>query len=358
MLLSYLSVIIINFLNIFKLKKNKIILLISLLMFVVLAGASTSDPDWLGYQSLYYSSINKAVAVEPGFRIFESIFLRLGFSYETFRIILSFVIFWYLFYILNKYVGKESISFFIVFYSLFSLFYDSIQLRNTIAFLFVLHGLYYLINDEKYGIKKYVLFIIIASSFQILMSLYIFFVIYKFKNKSVWLFFLIIISLGLFILIIINGMKIPFIDYWISGIMKSKFSMYIDETTRLGFLYPSALQVVNLLYIFSLSKLSNKLDSDNKKNMTFFMFINCVALIYVPLFTINLNMYRLSRNLIVANLICAQYEYNKLESVQKKKNIMIVSFIYILIWAYYGFIFNNEWESVVHSLLNNNSFFR
>lgn len=337
-------------------KRQTIFVLFTFAFFVILRGGSTSDPDWLGYFAHYVTSNSNTLSIEFGYKTIQQIFYSLGFEYQMFRLSISLLSFSLMYYILNKFIGKKSWSLFLFSYSLFLVFYDSIQIRNFIGFLFVLLGLFFLFEKKRNKIV-FIICVLIGASFHISMVVYLIFLIPYLKNYNFYLFFILLFSVTISSLIVFNGMRVPFIEPILSSIDGEKYLTYFKEGTSLGSLYPIILQIINYIYIYIISRFY--VDKENTLyHNQIILNINLLSFSFVPFFMVNLNFYRFIRNIVFLNLIIGQRIYNDLSSQKQKISLVSITIIYILAWCFYGFVINNEFSLVVENLLTGNYWFK
>lgn len=346
------------FLNIISIgikKRKKIIVLFSFIFFIILMGGSTSDPDWIGYYAHYVTSASNLLSIEFGYQLVQKFFYTLGFQYQMFRLILAIMAFAFMYYLLVKFLKTKSWSLFLSTYSLFLLFYDSIQLRNFIGFLFVMLGSFFLFQ-RKSSIIKFIICILIGTSFHISMIVYLVFLLPRLKQNTIILFLILLLSFSFSSLLILNGMKVPYINEILLRIDSEKYLTYFKQGTTLGAMYPIFLQIINYIYIYIVNIFFKKTDEKENffQNENLIQKINLVSFCFIPFFMINLNFYRFIRNIVFLNLVYGQNKYNYLKNKNQKLIFIIITFIYILVWCIYGFWVNNEFNVVVENLFKGN----
>ncbi|MBP1043643.1 EpsG family protein [Vagococcus sp. BWB3-3] len=362
MVTAYIIIFLSNILTLFSRKRNLVLVVISFAFFILIMGWSLSDPDWVGYYYLYNFTANGPILPEFGYQFLEKIFLSLGFDFPQFRIAIAFITYYLMYKGISFFIKKGPLSLFISSYALFSLFYDSIQLRNTLGISIIIIGLRYLFEEGKFDILKFIFTVLVATTFHTTMIFYLAFLIVKFKKTNLVQFCIILFTFLTTIIIVMNGTKIPYLEVIFGSLRESKYTGYLDKSMRWGFIFPLALQMINILFAKFLMTVNfsdiNSIDNEGRKSQLLLNYkLNVSGILFIPIFTVNLNFYRLARNLLTINLIFSQLSLN--HSVKQKERIKIIlfTFIYVFVWVFYGFIFGNEFETVVRPLLENNGFF-
>lgn len=219
---------------------NKLIIFCILLFFLVLK-SRWEIPDYFSYLYRYESitSYRNIFATDPLFSIYILVFKNFNFSYDNFRIITTFIAFLSTFFFSIQ--SKDNLSNYIrLLSSLFIiLVYLHGALRQGLACLFILHGLFFLRNIPTN------LFLIIAS------GLHLSFFIPLFLNIFKQIYFLIFLPIIIILFFFLYGDKVNnlFIAY----------SSYVYDLPTRGYFYRAVFFILLLLPYYQLSK-EKKLD--------------------------------------------------------------------------------------------------
>lgn len=361
----YIALIIMCVLGIALKSRNTIIQIAIIFIISYLAGRGANTLDTINYYISYQQApfLSFMDTYEPGYLLLEKIGLFLNFDYIQFRIVLFFI----LLVILNKAlknITSKRVFFFYLFYSMYFIFIDTVQVRNFIAFSLVLYGLSFLIKkvDNK-SIFKYVLYVMIASTIHISSLLYLVFLVLVLKNRKKIA--AIIVSLSLigclfvfFEFININIVK-NIISYISGGADRS--SNYGESSVKLGFLIAFGLHIFSIFFMYltvnNISK-ERKAHAINGSNDSFIIakehvaktvsFINIIGIVYFPLYMFNLEFIRIARNIFMLNLIVYSLMFFKYRYINYQRSI-IFSFTVILtiLWFYYNFIYTELASEII-----------
>lgn len=169
---------------------NKIIYFLVFLVLWLLFAFNTVNNDRGNYCSLYYyinNSGNFNRGIEIGFQLCMKYAYDLGFTYEQFQILIATI---FLFAI-SLYIKEYSLDplFNLILYAIFPFVLDTIQLRNSLALVFILMAFHYLykanIEKKKIYVIAFAIFILIASLFHQVALIYLLYSIALYDTKKV-----------------------------------------------------------------------------------------------------------------------------------------------------------------------------
>jgi hypothetical protein len=209
------------------------------------------------------------------------------------------------------------------------------QLRYFLAFVIFSIGLSVLVYSKSNRKKLYFNFLLlIASSIHFSFIIYVVFNIKKIslnskKEKLIATF------VGMFcILIFLNNNKIPGLSLLLNYVDNYKIRVYMSQTTNLGFLYPFLLQLTSIILTLWAYKLSIRSNQTKTLATSEHVYkINLLAVIFFPLFMLQLTFYRLARNILIINyFVFSDIRSSKNINYRKRKLFSIAVFTSIIIW--------------------------
>lgn len=214
----YFAFLFMNFLGIVFNKKSKVLTILSwLLIFVIMAG-NNKNPDYLAYKSFYDSNENW---FEKGFMFFAAICRNFGLNYNAF--VLFVLISCFVIVLISIKNFKEYSYYVTFFYMTYLMFFDTIQIRNTIMSCLYTSGLILLSQNKTF---KYMILVSIATFFH--RGAYALFPFVLIRPKSNNTKFLEIIEsfvvIFLFVITFFNNGRIPFLTYIVNFPLKNIIS--------------------------------------------------------------------------------------------------------------------------------------
>lgn len=337
---------------------NKLGIIFIIFMWV-LFWSNTNNPDFFVYKAIYQNNANFTTqSLELGFILLVKLGNFIGASYHVFLMLITFVCF-YLIHSTLKKITKE-LNLVYAMYFIFPFFFDVIQLRNFIVMSILIYSTKYLLNNNK---VKYIIAILIASSFQIIAIAYLPFVIINVRkrfSKSL-IRFLAIASIFLSVIILINSKQIPFLTHILEFMNVSKLEIYFNSKTSYGFLLFWGLQILSYSMMWLTNKLFKKynlvnIDDGRKTNfIQLIYYFNLISFIFLPLFLLNSNFIRLIRNILILNYTSIAITYRSIDDRFEKMAYLIFIIIYVLL--FWGVLLLPSWDNIVIQILDNNMFF-
>jgi len=357
----------INIFNGFRKKHSAAMLFLLIALLGVLMGAGTQDPDIHNYIIYYYHTWG-IVSPDIGYRYFSLIFWKLGFDYQTFRLISSFLGILLIHQTVRKLTDNH--VFFYLLYFMYPFMLDVVQVRNFFAMAIFIYAIPYLISEELKDKVKYVLLILIAASFQAIAVIYLPFVAISYIRKNtLWriiLFFMIAVG-------ILAGINKPFLNS-LTGFLLDLFSLsgvridkYTKVETRFGFLLFWGIQIIDFVLIaiakhISTMKMRNEGFSEKENYQAKFIllvyWINIVAFLFMPLYVFQATWVRVMRNFIPLNYIAFCIAGRMLPKGDMRKLILgIVIFGYALVMFYIQ-IYHPYNATIVQPMFKDNWLFK
>jgi len=142
--------------------------IVAFLMWII-GGWNTDNGDFSNYEGMYDNDIlamTLSTTPDYGFFLVLDLFKSMGLSLVQARIVIYFIFITTLSIAILKYCRRPVLALFL--YFLVFYFRDVITLRNTVAMIFLLIGILFLISDTcKYRKIKYAICILVASTIHI-----------------------------------------------------------------------------------------------------------------------------------------------------------------------------------------------
>jgi hypothetical protein len=343
----------------FKRINTKILNVIFFIILWILFGFNNSNPDYLNYQRRYD---NYLLNPEPGFRFIIKVFNDMGFNFQEFLLIISFISLFLIIKSIKNYTNKTYLVLFL--YFVFPFFIDVVQIRNFLSMVIVFYSFKYLLSYKTIDLAKYILLVILASTIHYSALFYLIFVIIQFVSLEkiilITILFVLLFSFFSYTNILYNIMDV-FFD-------SSKVLNWFSYRTNFGFIIPIFLQIISLfplIYIFnkSVNKGFLKLSGNNiKKNkitlINNILKINFLALILFIFYIYNTTFFRLYRNILLLNYSVIIYFSSNYINIKIKRFIFLFLVLITSFSMSYIFILNPYFDSVFITILKNNILFK
>lgn len=275
-----------------------------LLTMIIIASITIELPDMQNYYWLYRGDLAN---VEAGFIFLMRLASEYGLTLETFRTIIFIISFFLLWISLERLKLNKNLS--LGLYSMFAYNLDVIQMRNLLASTIVLFSLTFLILENKYGVLKYCFGLILASSIHSISAVY-FILLFSVKKllkyrlgKQVMVCLFLMTTMTALFLRTIGAMHLVLGKFFMM-VNSSKADFYLSEDVRLGFI---TFWIMHLVFLGS-AYFARKTYQLNSKEQEYrfdvidkLFWINLVISFLLPLCILNINFYRIFRNLLPFN---------------------------------------------------------
>ena len=304
----------------FVFKKSKMLWSIQILWMWILMAGSNGGVDWTTHNNIFYSSLSFKVFDDSWlYKLFCYPFVKNGYDFATFNLVISTVLLIILFGIIKR--NSKNICAVTSLIYIFPLADSIIQKRNFCALIIFLLGIFPLLKSEKKSSIKFCIFTFLAA--QVHSSYYLYFLIlplmkldYEKLNKAI-VFFL----MGAFI-------AIPFIP---------KIAMIFVPAAKVNF-YFSTLKIplyqsicwwsLQLIFTYLFLKefdINSKLmkylkieeDINEKSEYSKLKQFNKILLIFMPLYYYEPTFFRFFRNMLFVNYIYISKIFDKTEKNYK-----------------------------------------
>ncbi|MGX7174053.1 EpsG family protein [Enterococcus ratti] len=333
----YLTVLIINIFAVFRKKPNKLLLLLSVFILGLIFAGGTENTDMVYYKATYFNDAQiKYKATEFGFYYF----VQLCRQFHVGLFGMRGMVFLFSLLLINPTIKRycSNSHFFIVIYTLFLFFIDTIQLRNVMAIAIVIYFFPCLLENKRI---KYFFGVIFASFFHTISLFYLIFLLLSSKNKN----FFIQITIGgaailEMIYTIYNGTP-PYLNYLIEGFSTNygRIQQYTETITN-GSLQVVALFLLNALlaYWANLAVPKSTISPKNKMFSQYVFYASVLLLMFLPLLWYSVEFYRVARGtlpLIYISVINACYKYKKMTYYQLVLVCLLI--INLAAWFYISY---------------------
>lgn len=310
--------------------RKKIRTFISILpVFVILwitFGFNTDNPDYNNYVTLYGGGYRKGT--EKGFALLADFIKMLGFNYQGFLIIISFIILLIITVVVLK--NSKKPIYVLITFAFYPFLINCIQMRQFLSFVIVLTGIVALVKNEKGGVIKFIVAVVIASLIHYQSIFYLALLFYKIpirKYTKIVMMFL----LCMFVAILTYSPMFYNLAVLITGGWTHITAWFMNHA-RFGMVIPIGFQLMSFcifIYAYNRTKRSNYetiFDSD------ILFGLNVSLLFVLPLYFINGEFMRIYRNFMIINTIYYSNIFFEGEQIgEKYKLLKISNWIQILI---------------------------
>ncbi|WP_270279976.1 EpsG family protein, partial [Vagococcus bubulae] len=254
---------------------------------------------------------------------------------------------------LYKYIKRYSVnpSIVLVFYIFFPFFLDIVQIRNSIAMLLILYGVG-LLSEKKY--LRYVVLVLIATSFHNTSIFYLSFLLVCINNKQN------LIRLVLLIVSVSFLFKDAIINFIVRIIpLGSKYIRYLEgskPSTVVLFIFFFMLNIfiINMMVtgIIKYNENWNYLSESQIQFVEVVYKINIIIFLSFMFISMDVDFFRLYRNIIIMNYILfSNTFYNRKTLLCPELNISQILFFIFSLAIGFAFLYNNQFNHVVIQII-------
>lgn len=316
--------------------KSKIISLGGFVLLWILWGWNSWNGDYESYEEIYYSIGSYGLDVstfEKGYKFFNSIIFGLGFEYQSFMIIYSFIILTIIYFFVRQ--STYSALFTLFYFIIFIMSY--VFLRNYFADALFLHFVllsYNLKNSKKRNVIISILLFTIAFFFHSTALLFFVFLLVYFEKLNTKRLLFLILAL---VILLFSSVGV-FLSIFSDVSITSKIQHYQSDVNPIG---PALSHLIIALIPTLFTHLNQKLDFDFRQKYLIYMFqrINIISLIYIPLYFVIPDFSRFFKLLFTLNIFFL-LELFVIYKSSKERFILISIFIGIYMILLYQFSFS------------------
>lgn len=356
---AYLMIIVINIFFASIKKYSRVILILSMGLLLVLVAGNVAGADVHSYL-IMYEGAKKGVNLhgEIGYYALEYLFAHvLKWNFWLFRLFIVILCYGLVF----KGISYFSVSkhWIIAMYMGYLFIMDTIQFRNFLAMSLLIFAFHYLMSDDKKEWIKYVFFIIIAATFQVIILYTLSFLIYKCKNKKIMNGLIVFVAVTSFGISLINRDKInPIFSFIINNLLEGRGANYLSQRTHnapIGIIGLYCIDMCILIYIYMLKK--KHMNEEQQKYHDYIWRIHCLLILIFPLLLRSISFYRIIRNVCLLKYIdyAKMIDRLKINTVHRFILVFAVS-ISIFLWGFVDCILINPFEVVVEPIFEKNCF--
>lgn len=352
------------------------------LIVILFAVANINTFDYPEFEASYYGVIN--TKFESGYAFFEDLFFSLGVNFDFFKLVLIGFSMLLVHRTVKRYIHSSLVWMFYIAFLVFPIDFFAYSLRNTIAISIVIFAFKFLLEDNKFGVLKFIIFILIAMQFHVSSFVFIVFVIIPILSKNnnklmlrLFLTFVLVIST----LLIISSQALQlFMNFVINNVLPlvgagGHKSGYFQIAGRWGFLLSVIPHLLFFILLNMCKKNLNKYDKgsdrqidhgDEKINninkfVSYVYYSNILLTFVIPIIRVNFEFTRIFKSITPLYYIAviAVISFLKIRN-RRYYPIVLLLFItviinyFIYVWPYrtitYYTLFSDNW--IINLIIN------
>lgn len=311
----------------------------------ILFAYNTDNLDWHSYE-LIYENID-LYNIEIGFKLVCKLCIRLGLEYNAVVWGIGTVGLFLISRIIKKYSNSPSVV--LVLYAIFPFFLDVIQIRNFAAMVIFLCSIQFILDDVPHKRIKYIIGILVASTFHVVALAYLVFLLIDVKKAylklAAW------IALGGSVIVLLFPQLVLRVTANIPRLQKYVYSL--DDTRMLTKLLFLAILVV--MYIMTTILLKG---AEDKKEYDVLMKMSVIMFCFYPILIFSVDMFRIIRNTyLLYYMLCINCIVRKgnIVRIRRDKFVLCIGLVLLAVISNYLFISIYSFETVIMNILENNS---
>lgn len=334
-----------------------------LLMFFAWAlyWGNLNNPDYAGYNFLY-NQMNYGAPIfdsrfsEIGYRILMKIGVLLNLEFHYFIAVITGISFILIHKTIKKFTHEYNYIY--ALYFIFPLMLDIVQIRNFLSMSIFIYSIQFILNNNRKSDIKYILSILLASSFHYSALLYLPFIFINKKENKIIVYGIAIFSVFASVLIIANNRQIPLIKEILSLFYDGTYLLnWFDSKTNWGFLLFWFIQVLSFLVIKYSKSLyyKNNSSSDQSIQSKFISkvyLINLMAFMFLPFYLLESTFTRLMRNILLLNYTSFAITNKSMKNRNDRfsYNIIVTAYILFIFTVQLYFPYKNSIINAIFSL--------
>lgn len=293
-------------------KNDKFLEILGIGCLLILSFIINNTSDIVSYKNRFDNNIS---GLSPGYDYISKVGKYVFHDFELFRIIFCLIWILIIFKTIQKYT--EYSNFAIALFILFPFLSNISQMRNALASAIVLYAMFYLLDDKKLSLLKYVLLICIAIIFHYASAFYLLFIFSRIKLRKIDFKFItaIVFIVLLFLLLVGNSpllligdvIKIGRISQWLTA----NININVNSLRGCGILF--IFQVISyILFKLAYHNLVEycKYSADTKSKISLPIFfdkqkldiaykINILMFLFAPFYLLSPTYFRLFQNVLM-----------------------------------------------------------
>lgn len=346
-------------------RKSKALIWVTSLFIILVFVGSRDMADLQNY--VYYLEYNSDVPREAGqflFADFTDLCRYLGFTFDAYRFLLSFIGMTFYYLLIVKFCPLPNLVY--AAYLSYLMIMDDVQIRNFLGCAVFCYSLTFILAHNKHWRCRYLVALTIASLIHASFWVYLIFLFVpnnlSKKSRGIELFGLMIVAFSVLVLFMRS-----YLDSFVTLLAivdKDKAEGYYEIPTQFGGAIYGVIQITSLLGILYIKRVISSSKFVCKHNYQKLMFdiqimhviylLDILALICVPTVILSITFNRLIRNLFILNMmgfsIGLYYLKNKLIPL-----VLVVVITYI----YFRFDLTQDWriKEIMDPFFNSNVIF-
>lgn len=346
-------------------RKSKINKLVYIFSFIVTFLLLDGHRNTSGYSNdLFYNEVefnNIINGVSSNYELGYIFLNRLGGmvtqDFYVFRRIVNGIFLFLSFWSIKKWTPNP--HYVIAFYSSYLNILNSVQLRNFLASVIFQIGLFILLYSN-YKNKKviYSCALIVASTIHSSYIIYFILLLDGMSIKSRREKIIASLTAGFCIIVFFNNNRIPGLEQVLKLIGSEKASIYLSQTTKLGFLYPFVLHITSIILIRYALKLAIKYNNNDIEIIDAIYKLNLLEVLFFPLYMVQLTFYRLARNMLIINYgVYSEIRISKGIHISRRKLFILMSWISVILWIIIDLYITTPSEALINPFFKENIYF-
>lgn len=288
---------------------------------------------------------------EFGFSFFMKVMAQAGLNYRQFLMVVSSLGLLLIVSTVRRFSPKPQVVY--ALYFIFPLMLDIVQVRHFLAMSIFLYALRFLMKPSPKDTLKYVFLILFASLFHFAILFFVVLIFFVSMKENIMIKIILVVTTA--------GLFLSYTDLFSSAVDLINFAVPIErlETyflrkVRFGFLEKFFVQITVILIMefyfrFLRSRGSFDVFCDRVRKA------NIISLILLPLYTYDVNFFRIFRVLYIPNYIVISLATDKSIATKRFQIILLSIFLALSFFFYQVFLYARE--SVFLPLFENNFVF-
>lgn len=319
----YIIILLVNLISAILNTRSKSLTWLSILFLYLMMWGNSYNGDYLAYKAIYEGFVR--YPLEPGFKFLLDLFYGVGFSYQSFLLLLGLVSFLLVGSTVKKYVGNLSLI--IAVYLMGPVAMDVVVVRSTFAMAIVIFALQFLIQGKR---LKYGILVVVASFIHVSALVFMLPLLLRIKIRNVisirLLVLIVLLVLGL--MPVLGGPVIRLTFDWINAMGIRNIGAYRPAYNNgYGSLLYFVLWVCNIVSVlhakkrFRITRNGNERGEEIATLIDTLIILNIATAIFVPLSGFNSNYYRFLKNMVLPNIIaCSAALWPNCDSMDRTKD--------------------------------------
>lgn len=333
---------------------------------------SYDNADYQSYKTSYENSMNitDEKPQDLGFYYLSVFFRTIGFSYNGFLGVISFICIVLLGLTINRY--SRARNFTLILYIIFPFFFDVVQVRNFFAASLIIYSIRFLEEKSKKNILLFMIFIGTAFLFHTIALVYLLFLLVFIQNKKKMIFLVSSISIfsSVFLLSSIQLLRNSTFALFLMRI-NPRILWYLSDNLNFSTRILFVIYIITILFLSSISYkrialsnesiLANKMpliEDDFIKKNDFLYKLAIISVIFIVFVILDPTLFRTFRNILLIHYMI----YSNLRSSYKFDNTFYFIFIKVCalslaILSFWNFLYRDVYmyNYVTMALLQSNT---